>query len=242
MATELLTQAQPNLQPEMANHELSATAIDGLITQTKVEIPLLTPEVLQALHELDSLETYPAHEAVNIVGVFSGIKPVALLRRLDSQDVIERVGVKFVPAMAALPGIVRRMGLVWEEVNTHEVAVSRHQELIDVMKPILPKLKVEHNDVDSGLEYKAGKLLGFPESATRYYIERTMHYKSSGHYLPVPNYQGFEYGTPMGLHFRQYVTSPDKVDEEIRQYSEPLRQATEVMTPKTYTRILGMKT
>lgn len=240
MTTELLAKERPD--PAATRHELSVATIDDLIARTRVEIPPLTPEVLQALSELDSLEMYRTEEAVNIVGVFSGIKPVALLKRLDSKATIERLGTKFVPVMAVLPDIVRRMGLVYEEVNAQVIALSRHQELIDAIKPILPKLNVGYNDVDRESEYRVGKLLGFPESAISYYIERVEHYKTSGHYLPVPDSRGFEYGTPMDSHFRQYVSSPDKVDEEVQQYSGPLRRATEVMTPKIYARILDKKT
>ena len=215
----------------MTNHEAISSGldsdIDNLIAQTRTEIPQLTPEVMTALREFDATDDLSVGNAVNVIGVFSGIKPTTVISEGGVGD--------------SSRSIMNRMGLVFCDVNAETTVLSRYQELADTMADLCKKdaLKYRSHD-DVRTQRSVGKLLGFPETATEYFVERRKIYNDTGVLTPAIEFPGFEWsGVNGGMdNFRQFILSPDHAREEVEQYSEPLRQAVEIMTPHLYDRIL----
>ena len=212
----------------MSNFEIPESGLDSsindLIAQTKTEIPVLTEEVLSGLYEFDGTD-FNIFDAVNVVGVFAGIKPTALLTTISAGGV-------------NIESVFNRMGLTCVNVDPRTFVLSRHCELADAMADLYEQGGCRTDDAQ--MQRSVGKLLGFPETATEYYVERLQFERRTGVLIPAIEFPGLESSGEYGrMHnFRQFILSPSHAAEEVAQYCEPLRQATEIMTPHLYERVL----
>ena len=216
---------------ETTSHELvSGKSVDEIILHTKSEIPPLTAEVLSSIDALDRLgssESNPlqACEVASTIGVFTGIKPASLVvdlhignekKRSEYEEIVSRLGL----SMARVP-------------EKNYWIVSRHQEIIDELSTTLDRYH-QGNHGDDATEHRIGKLLGYPETATSYFIERWNSMDTPGE-LPVVDVDLLSDDEP----FVQIVLSPDNYEAELEGYVRPLKRAVKELAPKSYELIMN---
>lgn len=121
------------------------------------------------------------------------------------------------------------------KINTRILAVSRNPDVAnDLSTKFRAKIrrKAEAKLEDEQLEYSIGKLLGYTKKSTDYFLERLR----TG--LPEVARIPESYGDID--HFNWHIVPPDQAgrDEVICEYIEPLREATEILTPNLYRRVV----
>lgn len=84
--------------------------------------------------------------------------------------------------------------------------------------------------VNKTLERAIGKLLGYPPTATEYYIKRLVMLEKSGE---LPDMFEPPLDDPI-KHFCWLILSPDNYADEVEAYARPLMEATKKFAPKTY--------
>ncbi len=185
------------------------------IEKATSEVPLLNTEQKEALRSLDEsrMSRMKASGITDVVGVIAGIKPVAFLHdgEVDSQSV------------AAL-------GLNCEPMANGLYAASRDEHLSRELRDVW-MAKIEDSEDPRDSERAMGKLLGYPETATEYFIERSPTVFTSEE-LPVIASHAIDDTT--STFFNQLILSPDHYHQEIDQYVIPLEIAVRELAPHTY--------
>ncbi|HEX8390668.1 MAG TPA: hypothetical protein VF597_04565 [Candidatus Saccharimonadales bacterium] len=214
---------------EITSHEgLEFADVDTLIERTKTEIPPLTAEKIAAIDQLDEFgasgDKSKATETAFVVGVLSGVKPSTIIYRdrlgdVSDQgrfdDTLEKLDLSHVTYMS-----------FGHEINI----ISRHPEIADALVQAL-----DIRAVDSDVAHRRiGQLLGYPETATDYFIERLSTLDTTDELPRVDK-------TDLGEleHFSQLILSPEHYEDEIAAYVRPLADSVHVLAPKTYELLTG---
>lgn len=187
------------------------------IKQATTEVLLLNPEQKQALATIDSESTALGHVqgTTELVGVIAGIKPAALIRIEEIAD----------------PTLIEKVGLSYVLMDSDHFAVSRDMQLsLQLQDDFDNQRDLEGYLTDEG-HRRIGKLLGYPETATDYFIDRssTIHTDAE---LPMVLPKSLK-GTTTD-YFHQFILSPNNYQKEIDEHVKPLEIAVKTLTPLTY--------
>ena len=186
------------------------------IEKATSEVPLLNESQKEALHLLDtSTKTrIQAAETSDLIGVIAGIKPVAFLSNTEvNSELIADIGIKCEPMTDGL------------------FAASRDDHLNAKLKNTFLYEREEDGRMSFEGHRTIGKLLGYPESATEYFIERFDTVFSEDE-LPVVIPRS-TLDTPTEF-FHQFILSPNNYQDEINTYIRPLEIAVKELAPHTY--------
>lgn len=183
-------------------------------------VAALTDGQRAAIAEFDALLPnghIPLTDARDVAGVFAGIKQVAYV----SNDFIG-------------PALLKRMGL-------HRAITSNVAEAYSLDKATVREFKAAVKNAFSHLDtvmpgHKVeGRLLGYPETSTAYFMKRWGNIDT----YPMVISKSSE-GTLSGEFFQDFILSPKHYAREIRDYSEPLEYATAILLPRTYKKMQRM--
>lgn len=157
-----------------------------------------------------------AYDVTDVIGVLVGLKPAALVggnKRDIETSLFERLGLSYAQ---------------WPEKNL--VYVSRDKVLAHRLAE-LHKQVWGSNAIYPDENREIGRLLGYPETATEYFIERL---KTLGSNNPLPAVNPDDTGDTVSSYFQNLILSPDNYKEELAEYCEPLEAAVREFAPKTY--------
>lgn len=163
-------------------------------------------------------------------------------RRIDPLDIVDVVGVLAGLKPSSFVDYDERLAAVLNDLGLRHVPFGYDPEIVDlmaiskdqVMANKLAELLVTHTTEDD--EREIGKLLGYPPTATEYYIKRLPTLRNpSEEQLPMIKPKHF-LGRDID-EFHQLVLSPDHWQEEVDNFIAPLEAATKEMAPGTYDRI-----
>lgn len=168
-----------------------------------------------ALKNLDK-STHTTRQALNlidIVGVISGIKSAALVEYDATQETL-----------------TKWTGLIYERSISDMAVVSFSS---DIANKLLALHKLGRTDKSGQTDRAIGKLLGYPETATEYFLKRLPTVmRAVKDQLPVV-IPAASLDTVQGS-FQQFILSPEAWAEEIAAYSVPLEVAMRELTPRSY--------
>lgn len=221
-----MIQTEPSyITQNNVEHNTHKTEINALINQSRHEIPVLTPEIMQAVEDFDEISSEPENpksvlgEMTDIVGVFAGVKPASLIEM--SGDITRN---------DQLRDSVIRMGLTIREFNSSQgvllAAVSRNPELADALKY---ERANNFNMDDNAQQYRIGALLGYPKTSTDHFLHRIKIQRDTGEW-PEVEIKGKRA-------YSQFITSPEHYQQELQQLSEPLEESVKIITPKLHQRL-----
>lgn len=176
-------------------------------------------------------EELRGEELSMIAGVMVGLKPVALIGG---------------NMKGAGPEELRALGLHLrrqDDGTSRDRAtyvVSKSAELADLARAFLVGVERRQqsgdwlNDED---QHQIGRLLGYPETATDYFIHRLRVQDSTGRWLPA----GKDAIDPALARFAGLVLSPGETGlAEVQSYVVPLAEATRLCFPDTYQKMIGL--
>jgi len=181
------------------------------------EIPLLTAEQQAGLSKVDSKPATSARASAisEMVGVLVGLKPAALMRDdyIDLED-------------------IEAVGLSYESMDdSGHYAVSKDEAISEDLRDVFQLSRDEDGQLTTNGHRQIGKLLGYPETATDYFLKRMDTYDTPEE-LPLVRSRSLQ-GTP-GDFLHQFILSADNSQEEIQNYVMPLVAAVKELTPNTY--------
>lgn len=207
-----------NLPPKQQDY------IDEMIDRARADVPeKLNDEQLEAMAAIDSeaiKNSSTRVDTVDVVGVLRGIKPGSLIEDANNME-----------------DYVRKLGLSCEKIEGKGMmTIAWNDELAKYLADDLSASWGEIlNETPEG-NRKIGKLLGYPETATEYYIDRLASFEDpSREDLPMILPEEFD-GT-VREYFHQFVLSPDNWREETENYIIPLEEATRELAPRSYKQI-----
>jgi hypothetical protein len=190
--------------------------ISERIEKSTSEVPILTAEQKQGLLMVDSqpISTGRASAISELVGVLAGLKPSALMRNdwIHTED-------------------IESVGLNYNVLGEHHFAVSRDSEISDNLSEVFEKARDDDGMLSDDGHRQIGKLLGYPESSTDYFIKRGPTVFTPDE-LPMVKSRKLQ-GTASDF-FHQFILSPDHYEEEIENYILPLVAAVKSLAPNTY--------
>ncbi len=174
----------------------------------------------KALADLDVLSEefgeFIAYDITDVIGVLVGLKPVAFVGG-NKQDIDS--------------DLLRRLGLSlaqWPE--KHLVYVSKDRVLAHRLAELHKKVWGS-NALYPSENREIGKLLGYPETATEYFIKRLKTLDSGN---PLSVFIPKETENTASAYFQNLILSPDNYKKELAEYCEPLEAAVREFAPKTY--------
>jgi len=178
-----------------------------IMTQ-KAHIPPLSKDQQDALYKLDQTATdmLSASLVVDVVGVIAGIKPAAFLEEGEKQK-----------------NLIKALGLCFTSMEQGMATISWSQERADELAELMNDMRA-----DDDLERKIGLLLGYPPTATEYFIVRSRMEILPPFVEPEPGP-----GIP-NENYLQFVLSPENYEEEVRMYAAPLEAATIQLAPRAH--------
>jgi len=178
------------------------------IMTPQLRIPTLSKEQQIALHKLDKTATdmLSASLVVDVVGVIVGIKPAAFLEEGEKQK-----------------HLIDALGLHFSSMSQGMATISWSQDRADELASLMLRM-----DVNDELERKIGRLLGYPPTATDYFIVRSKMEILPPFVEPEPGP-----GVP-NENYLQLVLSPENYEEEVRVYAAPLEAATIALAPQAH--------
>lgn len=194
-------------------------SIDELIKQTTREsMPIFTSEQTQAMARLDQATAqnqWLTSDVTDIMGVVAGVKPSTLIRESD-QTVL----------------FAREFGLAHYEVpDRNLMTISRSEDLARALAGAFSDFWAGADD--TATNQKIGKMLGYPETSTEYFIRRSPTID-----MPIdeqlPIIEPVELANTVRQHFHQLILSPDHWREELEVYVIPLEAAVREFAPLTY--------
>lgn len=195
-----------------------------MIDRAKLDVPeRLNDEYLEAMAAIDgeAIKNKSTRvDTVNVVGVLRGVKPCSLIEEANNmEDYIRKLGL----ACEKIDG-KGMMTIAWND----ELAKNLADEFSEYWGGIL-------NEIQES-DRRIGKLLGYPETATEYYIDRLASFEDpSREDLPMILPEEFE--VTVREYFHQFVLSPDNWREETKNYIMPLEEATRELAPRSYKQI-----
>lgn len=174
----------------------------------------------KALADIDALSEefgeFIAYDVTDVIGVLVGLKPAALVggnkQDIDT-DLLGRLGLSYTQ---------------WPEKNL--VYVSRDGETVRRLAELHKKVWGK-NATYPDESREIGRLLGYPETATEYFIKRLKTLDSDS---PLPAFIPEETKDTVSSYFQNLVLSPDNYKEELASYCEPLEAAVREFAPRTY--------
>lgn len=180
-------------------------------------------EALYLLDDVGSTDWKFAADAVNTVGVFTGIKPTAVMQ---------------IPPAHARPigEALQSLGIYAEPYTYRNITlISQDRDKIHQLHDAFYRANDNHapgqrdTHLDEEAEREVGQLLGYPATATEHFIHR----------IKSGSTETDEVAKPDGdaAHFTWLVLSPDNVQEESAAYVIPIMEAAKVMLPETYAQI-----
>ncbi|MDB5180895.1 MAG: hypothetical protein JWO54_657 [Candidatus Saccharibacteria bacterium] len=193
---------------------MSELTIADRIEKATTQVPLLNAEQKEALHLIDTVPVSinRGRAVMELVGVVAGIKSAADLEREDFD--IE---------------LIDALGLAYDLYSDKYFTVSWDKKLSQELSSLF--LQRQPKDIKESTERRIGKLLGYPETATEYYIRR-MKTINTPNKLPSVKPRSLK-GTVTDL-FHMFVLSPDHTQQEIDTYVKPLEAAVKALTPNAY--------
>lgn len=206
----------------------SISKVEQLIESTRHNTSIITPEIIEAIEDLDefggsSESSFDAmNDSLTLIGVLSGVKPAGLIYH----DAFNDDGY-----CDELQYRASRLGLSTVEYVTPEgllyISMSKH---IELSLALLDEVKSAHDTSDDIHEYKIGALLGYPKTATQYYLKRLKAVDELDRYPRSVIHESNEA-------YVQFVLSPENYQQELESYSQPLEEAVKTLTPKIYDRL-----
>lgn len=183
-----------------------------------------------------------AFDVAETAGVIAGVKPAAIvaptLSFKDKRSVQQYRQVLKDLGLQSLP--VRDTG-GWNIVVSRDKAVLKELksalEVVDkLFQDSIAAGANEHGGFQISDEHEKtiGRLLGYPPTATEYFIRRMRTMSTPGE-LPIIESKL----TDNRRFFENFILSPDHYDDEVRAYITPFEQAVHELTPKTYVRIVA---
>lgn len=202
----------------LKSDELSDSA-KRLINLAKNETIALDDTQRDALKEIEGRvkrRAFIPSDVIDLVGVVAGVKPAAIIQPYTIGDI---------EAVAKDLHISCR---VIDEIS--EFAVSRYPELSNELARMYTATQNGGRLTESA-HRAIGELLGYPKTATDYFIARADTLDTSDE-LPMVVPRPF-IDTVDG-YFHSFVLSPDHYKEEVEAYCRPLQAATKEWMPDTY--------
>lgn len=202
--------------------------LSNLIDRTKTERITLTLDQQEALTALDSAASMDkalrACDLEGVVGVLAGIKPSTIVNS-EIGGLVAGYGVK--------REHIEGLGLSYNEPEDGQFAISRHQELADALSYNFVE-GIWNNAGDRNQAHvQIGRLLGYPATATNYFIERLRSIDDTvDKQLPIIEPKILQ-GTTSEK-FCNFILSPTHWRQEIDAYVLPLEQAMREFAPITY--------
>lgn len=83
-------------------------------------------------------------------------------------------------------------------------------------------------------DQEIGQLLGYPETATRYFLDPIARFNPRGGGQEFDEYRRKSEEGTVSQHFQRLILSPAHYEEELASYSQPLEEATRTLLPNTY--------
>lgn len=185
----------------------------------------LQGESHDALLELDNLSRKAkgdmalAADIVDVIGVLAGIKPAAFIggnELVVGNDLLSRLGL--VCATSKIKNIVY--------VSFDKEKAERLASLHELVWGKNAEYANENREI--------GRLLGYPVTATEYFLHRLSVYGTTEE-LPIVRVKRTK--DTVSEHFQSLILSPEHYDQELAAYSEPLEKATRLLAPRTYAMI-----
>lgn len=212
---EYHTEQPPTPEPSRIDAFINTEIIAAKVGQ-RPEVSLEQRQTLQDLDKLSVDNIAVRYEAVDVVGVYAGVKPSAIVGDY--------------PGLAT---IVERLGLTHTILHKQKLMVlARTQELVDLLADTL--VGQQYHEIDNDAAHRAiGKLLGYPATSTEYFLERL-------DYINLPPEQQKPMIRPEMLEgqalreFSHFIKSPDHWRDEITAYAIPLEAVTREFAPRTY--------
>ena len=153
-------------------------------------------------------------DLVDIVGVLADIKPAALIDR-------ESVPVS----------LITQLGLAYATTVSlnHLLYVSRSESSARRLAAL--HAEVFGQKLSPRKERAIGKLLGYPKTATEYFIKR---WSTVGAPDELPMVCVVDTEHTASSYYQQLILSPDNWKEELAAYSEPLEATVRALTPQIH--------
>jgi hypothetical protein len=156
-------------------------------------------------------------DTVDIVGVLADVKPASVVSyNPELLDVLWKLDLSTCP-FGYEPGLVERM------------TVSKDQHLAEELADLFVN---NYDGEDRNREI--GTLLGYPASATEYFVKRRLTLEKDSE---LPMVIPADLTGTVRKEFCQFNLSPENWREEVEKYAVPLEEAVRNLTPETYRRI-----
>ena len=191
----------------------------------RATVPLSrTPEFAAAMAQLDAYaatckSTGEQARIVEIIGVIAGVKPTAYVEAAPiGQTEGEAIDVV---------SLFIDLGLHWRIMSDGlAMVVARQEVLID---RLIEALEEEGDMRSEAAERRIGVLLGYPPTATDYYLRRSAT-MGTDHQLPMVA------GDDVPFHpvYSGFIISPEHYHEELQAYCQPLEAAVRELAPTLY--------
>lgn len=181
--------------------------------------PALGRDQAIAMNKIDMYgrqSLWQSGDVMDTVGVVAGVKPAAVITWSDDTSKLITV-----------------LGLAQQRAANREfMAISRSEKMAQELAGLFTDWRVAPRRSPDD-ERRIGKLLGYPETATEYYLKRlpTVR-KPANEQLPV--IQPIKFDNTVHSDFSQFILSPEHWLDEVSSYALPLELATRELAPRTY--------
>jgi len=195
-------------------------------------------EALRALEILDQAEDLPQSGRLDLVGVYAGVKPAAIMGGYyhidDFTEPCELSELNY-SVTARLIDLADRLGLKYRGMRGVHFAVSRHQAILDVLKDRHSNILSRSRGEQELRHRQIGRLVGYPDTAIDYFLYR-LHEEHSNGSLPPSVKPDKTFGDVR--HFANFVLSPNNMQYELESYARKLQQAAKYFTPRLYKQVV----
>lgn len=207
----------------MTVHE-TLLSVAELLDNVAATPPRKTAEFVAAMERLDAYaaactSTGEQARIIEIIGVIAGVKPAAYVE-------VAPIGQAEVEAIDVV-SLFRSLGLHWRILSDGQaMVVARKKKLIDGLTEALEE---EGGGRSEAAERRIGVLLGYPLTATDYYLRRSAT-MGTDHQLPMVA------GDDVPFHpvYGGFVVSPEHYQDELQAYCQPLEAAVRELAPALY--------
>lgn len=184
----------------------------------------LSPEIAQALQELDEFPDLRSSEKIDILGVFIDLKSLAFIYDSFVKDVFP------MPDLESLKKIVHKLGMNMiyktNRENDDQYNGSWQAIVSKSNKNIWHYLRMDMKETSRAIKAR-GALLGYPPSSTKAFLNEIDR-------LPDHTENQLIKDNPL-VNFIGFILSTDHYQQEITDYVAPLAAATQKYLPSTYT-------
>ena len=194
----------------MATGDLQTTSIAAIDRPTR-----------ERLGHIDLIAPFSYHRPmIDTVGVVADIKPAALLEGDHAT----------VEALAHIEGIY---SVALDYPDATGKVISKDPDLAKHLQSLLVDSRIlcDEGYIPDDQHREIGRILGYPRTATDYFIERAKHRRTHRRY---PNEAWLEAVPLFHRHIAGFIFSPNHYPEEIEEYSAKLAEALRAYAPNTY--------